>query len=49
MDESTRENLIAIYLYAQQPEKAVKAIEFTKKAIQVTLMRLFTVRYMVLP
>jgi len=32
MDESTRENLIAIYLYAQQPEKAVKAIELYQKS-----------------
>ncbi|MBL7799358.1 MAG: hypothetical protein JNL95_01415 [Chitinophagales bacterium] len=32
IDEATRENLIAIYLYAQQPEKAVKAIELYQKS-----------------
>lgn len=32
IDEPTRENLVDIYLYAQQPEKAVKTIELYQKS-----------------
>lgn len=32
IDEPTRDNLIDIYLYAQQPEKAVRAIELYQKS-----------------